>query len=520
MDFKVFKYEEIFINFKVALTDLSYPKLMYNKLYFLCLLLVLFSCSKEEETNQKVEVDSSRQGVFIDSPVSGLYYETETHSGFTDGNGKYNYEEGETVTFYIGDIKLGSAKASEELTPLSITSTSDATLETLEVQNIAALLQTLDLDGDATNGITIDEEVVEALSISEINFTQPIIQILGEMTLEVFENTGLELKVVYPELAALHLSQTLGVEFEPKASLTLNFLPTFTNYYSELNKAVNWIHEFNEDGMIVKSSKYEKFPSRLKEEFTFIHNSDSNHFKVERKNINYNQYGKEYKSTFLLHLDEDFYLKEIVSGSIVADGFEGVRTITELNENKWITSLVSRIMREDGEAIELRRNRDFVYNSLGFRTESRSYDITGELTSVVIRTATEFGEIKTEGNEEVSDIIQYFYRRDNTLEKELVQYEDENIKFEHIYEYDENEAIISYLRHDLIENKKTFRYYDEKGTLYIEVYQFEILREKTYFNLEVQNNYKTKTEYYDSEGNLEYTEYFDENGNVTDTVYE
>lgn len=481
-----------------------------------------YSCSTDETSDQPgiEEPIGSKTGIFVDSPVSGLRYETETYSGFTDENGKYNYEEGETVTFYIGDINLGSAEASEELTPISIASVPGATLETLEVQNIAALLQTLDLDGNSSNGIEIDQEVVENLSITEIDFTKSIVQILGEITLEVFENTGSELKIVYPEMAAVHLSQTLGIVFEPKASLTFNFLPTFTNYFSELNKAVNWIHEFNEEGMIVKSSKYEKFPSRLKEEFTFIYSPESNHLKVEKKTINYYQYGKEYTSTFNLYLNDDFYLKEIVSGSIATDGFEDVRTIIELNENKWITSLVSKIIREGGEATEVRRIRDFVYNSEGFRTEGRSYDISGELTSVIIRTATEFGEIKTEGNEEVSDIIQYFYRSDNTLEKELVQYEDENIKFEHTSEYDENEAIISYTRKNLIDNRTTVRYYDARGTLSFEVYKFEVLREKTYYNLDPQNNYQLKTEYFDENGSLIYTVYFDEEGNVTDTIYE
>ncbi|SDR67322.1 hypothetical protein [Christiangramia echinicola] len=491
--------------------------------YFLVCILsaILISCSTEDKPDPLPKpAQYTMQGIFVDSPVSGLRYETETHSGFTDENGKYNYEEGEIVTFYIGDIMLGSAEATGELSPISIASTSNADIKTLEVQNIAALLQTLDLDGNSSNGIVIDQEMVENLSITEIDFTKPIVQILGEITLEVFENTGSELKIVYPEMAAVHLSQTLGFVFEPKASLILNFLPTFSNYFSELNKAVNWIHEFNEEGMIVKSSKYEKFPSRLKEKFTFIYSPESNHLKVEKKTINYYQYGKEYTSTFNLYLDEDFYLKEIVSGSIATDGFEDVRTIIELNENKWITSLVSKIIREGGEATEVRRIRDFVYNSEGFRTEGRSYDISGELTSVIIRTATEVGEIKTEGNEEVSDIIQYFYRSDNTLEMELVQYEDENIKFEHTSEYDENEAIISYTRKDLIDNRTTVRYYDARGTLSFEVYKFEVLRGKTYYNLDPQNNYKLKTEYYDSEGILEYTDYFDENGNVIDTVYE
>ena len=75
----------------------------------------------------------------------------------------------------------------KKLSPISIASSSNATIETLEVQNIAAFLQTLDEDGDPENGIIIDQEVVEAISLSEIDFTKNIIQILGEIALEVFE---------------------------------------------------------------------------------------------------------------------------------------------------------------------------------------------------------------------------------------------------------------------------------------------------------------------------------------------
>ena len=495
---------------------------MKKRYCFLSLIILLFSaCSKDDDSDggSVPEPAQSKQGVFVDSPVSGLRYETETHSGITNENGNFDYEEGETVTFFVGDIELGSAPASEEISPISIASSSNATIETPEVQNISAFLQTLDEDGDPENGIIIDQEVVEAISLSEIDFTQNIIQILGEIALEVFEKKGIELSVVFPEMAAVHLARTLGMGFEPKPSIALNFLPTFTNYYSEMSKAVNWVHEFNEEGLIVKSHKYEKFPLRLSEEFTFIYSSESNQLVVQKRSVNYAQYGREYSSSLKFYLDDEFYLKKIVSGSIAENGFEDVISITDLNEKKWVTSLVSGILREGGEAVEVRRKEDLVYNNIGFRTECRSYDISGDLTGIIIRTATEFGEIKTEGNEVDSDIVQYFYREDNTLEKKLVHYEDANINFEHISEYNENEAISIYTRKDLIENSTSVRYYDERGTLYIEEFKLSVLREKTYYELEGQGNFKIKTEYFNENGNLEYTKYFDEEGNVIETIY-
>ena len=492
-----------------------------RKYFLVCILSgILFSCSTEDKPDPSPKpAQNTLTGIFIDSPVMGLRYETETHSGFTDENGKYNYEEGETVTFYIGDIKLGSAKASEELSPLSISSTSNASLETLEVQNIAALLQTLDLDGDATNGITIDEEVVDVLSISEIDFSENIISILGKIALEVFEKTGIELQVVYPPKATIHLAESLNLEFEPSPSMALNFLPTFTNYYSPHNKAVNWVHEFDTEDRLVKSVKYEKFPNRILEEFIFKYNTGSaSTIIVDHLTIDYSRYGKEFSFPFRVVLDDDFNLEKVITGSIAEYGAEDHWNFEELNDKKWVTTILSEFVMESGYKSNKKIELD--YNEIGFITEKRIFDNSGSLEDVYIWTSTEFGEMKTEGNEEDSDITKYFYRSDNTLEKMIVEYEDPTLKFEHISVFDENEAIISYTRKDLIENRTTVRYYDARGTLSFEVYKFEVLREKTYYNLDHQNNYKLKTEYYDDNGELEYTVYFDQSGNVTDTIYE
>ena len=44
---------------------------------------------------------STLEGVFVDSPVEGLDYMTETHTGITDENGRFICFEGEMITFMI-----------------------------------------------------------------------------------------------------------------------------------------------------------------------------------------------------------------------------------------------------------------------------------------------------------------------------------------------------------------------------------------------------------------------------------
>ena len=93
-------------------------------------------------------------GVFIDSPVEGLIYSTETQFGITDSQGRFLYRDGETVAFFIEDVALGEAPANDKVTLLDILEGAEAVTD-WRVTNIARLLQSLDLDGIPENGITL-----------------------------------------------------------------------------------------------------------------------------------------------------------------------------------------------------------------------------------------------------------------------------------------------------------------------------------------------------------------------------
>ncbi|WP_153915592.1 hypothetical protein [Shewanella sp. TC10] len=107
------------------------------------------------------------QGIFIDSAVIGIGYRTETQTGVTDEQGNYDYLEGETVTFFIGDLEFPATPASGVVTPFNIAASEN--VDDDQVVNIARLLQTLDQDGDAENGITITETAIA--SAEPVDFT-------------------------------------------------------------------------------------------------------------------------------------------------------------------------------------------------------------------------------------------------------------------------------------------------------------------------------------------------------------
>jgi hypothetical protein len=108
-------------------------------------------------------------GTFIDSPVQGLHYETDTHSGTTDENGRFYYARGELVMFSMGGIYLGQAQGNTFVTPIDmVPGANNETHPT--VTNMLRFLQTMDEDNDPTNGIILPTYMIDELEGRGIHF--------------------------------------------------------------------------------------------------------------------------------------------------------------------------------------------------------------------------------------------------------------------------------------------------------------------------------------------------------------
>lgn len=111
----------------------------------------------EEDIYEGVSnTEQSRTGYFLDSAVENLRYSTNTHDGVTDAEGSYQYTDFERIEFSIGSIHFPEVDVQEYITPNVYVDTGDA------LQNMVVLLQSLDIDGDPTNGITISDQAHEA----------------------------------------------------------------------------------------------------------------------------------------------------------------------------------------------------------------------------------------------------------------------------------------------------------------------------------------------------------------------
>ena len=100
------------------------------------------------------------KGRFCDN-LQGLEYSTPTRFGITNNKGEFEYLPGETVTFAVGDIVLGSATACEFMTPAHLVIEVGGMIKWIKnhkVTNVARLLQSLARDRNIEDGIVITDD--------------------------------------------------------------------------------------------------------------------------------------------------------------------------------------------------------------------------------------------------------------------------------------------------------------------------------------------------------------------------
>lgn len=98
--------------------------------------------------------NADRVATFIDAHVAGLEFRSSKRSGVTDANGNFPYQDGETITFSVGNLVLGTVTPSgDKITPLDLVP--GATSSDARVIRMLQALQTLDGDANPENGIQI-----------------------------------------------------------------------------------------------------------------------------------------------------------------------------------------------------------------------------------------------------------------------------------------------------------------------------------------------------------------------------
>ncbi len=159
--------------------------------------------------NPPAEISS---GVFVDAPVAGLSYSTSSDlSGVTDPEGRYQFRPGDTVTFSVGNLVLGTVPAQGIVTPVTVASAlaanSSTDAETIAL-NVAVLLQSLDANGNPDDGITLSTDIREAIAANSIDLTASeasFTSVLSTLVANVNTTAGVSLTPVERSAAQSHL---------------------------------------------------------------------------------------------------------------------------------------------------------------------------------------------------------------------------------------------------------------------------------------------------------------------------
>jgi hypothetical protein len=128
---------------------------------------VLAGCGGSDSAPEAAKTPMT--GVFLDGAVENLDYVAGTAAkASTNAKGEFTCYAGDTVTFSLGGIALGSAPCAATITPLQLAGVTD--VKDAKVVNRLLALQLLDDDSDPSNGIKLNADVKTALASKSADF--------------------------------------------------------------------------------------------------------------------------------------------------------------------------------------------------------------------------------------------------------------------------------------------------------------------------------------------------------------
>ena len=110
-------------------------------------------------------------------PISGLKYETPTHSGLTGENGEFSYETGERVAFLVGNTAIGNVTGRPVVNLAQIVARVDGNVTKLKdagVTNVARLVFSLGRDRIRDNGTRIAPDVHDIIGDRPLDFRHDV----------------------------------------------------------------------------------------------------------------------------------------------------------------------------------------------------------------------------------------------------------------------------------------------------------------------------------------------------------
>jgi surface protein len=233
--------------------------LKMNILYPLAVSSLLFfsACFNDMSNNEELD-DTSKsaktlEGQLIDSAVEGVKYETDSgKTGYTNEHGTFSYSETDkTITFKAGSLviannfTLSKLHNDGQILPSDIAGVDRNNTTDEKVVKLLRVLQSLDNDNNASNGILIDDNTKGYLS-EDINIIDADISKL-EIMVEKAQK-----KFISEKKSRMHYVQTLksmGASSKIMPFITVwkttsdnedITISTNADYKSSYNYTVNW----------------------------------------------------------------------------------------------------------------------------------------------------------------------------------------------------------------------------------------------------------------------------------------
>lgn len=326
----------------------------------------LVGCGGGSGSDSSSTPTNIKTGVFTDSPVKGLYYETKTQSGLTNEAGEFKYIEGESITFKLGGSVLGVSKAQEIITPFTLTGVK-ALLRQQEITNaflsqtpnsyekainIATLLQGLDQDGDHENGIDLGNAHTELA-----NLTIPLLVKASGFTANLhYINARNIMQTSHPlsfVTAAANLYDSLEIQIESNlvSRLTNNANNTFFENiefeYDDQSRVSAIKYDRNNDG---QAETTQAFTYDQNGRLQTIFNSSTNTTQTLSYDINNNLIGRSTVDGNSVSINEAFEYQntQLTKFSLdkTSDGVDDFTTQYNYDDNNTLTGYA---IDEDGD---------------------------------------------------------------------------------------------------------------------------------------------------------------------------
>lgn len=235
-------------------------KLMYSALAGLALVGVIFSGCSGGGGSSATTATTPSTGFFVDSAVQGLTYKG-AQSGLTGSDGSYSFIGTDRVEFLLGDsLSLGTLVP--KTTQVSVLDFFDnsKTVADQEVINLLVLIQSLDSDGNVSNGITILPATIALLEtqlgapatdLTTIDFTTMTSGVLSAHLTAIITPP---MVLVSEADATAHFTQTLYGVQPPVATITGTTLACNTLLNdTETGNIVSDAGDFNASDAVTKN---------------------------------------------------------------------------------------------------------------------------------------------------------------------------------------------------------------------------------------------------------------------------